>query len=113
MNMELFHQVSRQCSRITTEKYSTSFSSAIRILHPELRQPVYDIYGFVRFADEIVDTFNGYRKSILLENFKIETFSAISEGISLNPILNSFQLTVNRYKIDQELIKAFFRSMEM
>ena len=113
MNMELFHQVSRQCSRITTEKYSTSFSSAIRILHPELRQPVYDIYGFVRFADEIVDTFNGYRKSILLENFKIETFSAISEGISLNPILNSFQLTVNRYKIDQELIQAFFRSMEM
>ena len=113
MNMELFHQVSRQCSRITTEKYSTSFASAIRILHPELRQPVYDIYGFVRFADEIVDTFHGYNKSLLLENFEAETFGAISEGISLNPILNSFQLTINRYSIDHELIKAFFRSMEM
>jgi len=113
MNIELFHQVSRQCSRVTTEKYSTSFASAIRLLHPELRQPVYDIYGFVRFADEIVDTFDGYNKTALLENFKAETFRAIKDGISLNPILNSFQLTINRYEIDHELINAFFRSMEM
>ena len=113
MNIELFHQVSRQCSRVTTEKYSTSFASAIRLLHPELRQPVYNIYGFVRFADEIVDTFDGYNKQALLENFKAETFRAIKDGISLNPILNSFQLTINRYQIDHELINAFFRSMEM
>ena len=113
MNIELFHLVSRQCSRITTEKYSTSFASAIRLLHPELRQPVYDIYGFVRFADEIVDTFDGYNKRALLEKFKDETFKAINDGISLNPILNSFQLTINRYEIDHELIYAFFRSMEM
>lgn len=113
MNIELFHQVSRQCSRVTTEKYSTSFASAIRLLHPELRQPVYDIYGFVRFADEIVDTFDGYNKSSLLASFKAETFRAINDCISLNPILNSFQLTVNRFDIDHELINAFFRSMEM
>ena len=70
MNISLFHEVSRQCSRMTTEKYSTSFASAIRLLHPELRQPVYDIYGFVRFADEIVDSFEGYDKKGLLEKFK-------------------------------------------
>jgi 15-cis-phytoene synthase len=113
MNTDLFHDVSRQCSRVTTEKYSTSFASAIKLLHPELRQPVYDIYGFVRFADEIVDTFHAYNKAALLENFKTETFAAIANGISLNPILNSFQLTINRYCIDHELINAFFRSMEM
>ena len=113
MNMDLFHNVSRQCSRVTTEKYSTSFASAIKLLHPELRQPVYDIYGFVRFADEIVDTFHAYDKAKLLENFKKETFAAIANGISLNPILHSFQLTINRYNIDHELINAFFRSMEM
>ena len=104
MNIQLFHDVSRQCSRITTEKYSTSFASAIRLLHPELRQPVYDIYGFVRFADEIVDTFHGYDQSTLLESFKTETYNAIERGISLNPILNSFQATINRYSIDHDLI---------
>lgn len=113
MNIEMFHQVSRQCSRITTEKYSTSFASAIRLLHPELRQPIYNIYGFVRFADEIVDTFHDHNKKYLLHKFKRETFDAIEDGISLNPILNSFQLTINRYKIDSELIHAFFKSMEM
>lgn len=113
MNIEMFHQVSKQCSRITTEKYSTSFASAIKLLHPELRQPIYNIYGFVRFADEIVDTFHDYNKKLLLDRFKTETFDAIHEGISLNPILNSFQLTINRYKIDHELIHAFFRSMAM
>lgn len=113
MNIEMFHAVSRQCSRITTEKYSTSFASAIRLLHYDLRQPIYDIYGFVRFADEIVDTFESFDKKVLLENFKRETFDAINTGISLNPILNSFQHTVNRYAIDTELVNAFFHSMEM
>lgn len=111
--MQLFHQVSQFCSRHTTEQYSTSFSSAIRLLHEELRQPIYNIYGFVRFADEIVDTFHDHDKNELLADFKRQTYDAIERGISLNPILHSFQLTVNHYKIDHNLIEAFFRSMEM
>lgn len=111
--MQVFHQVSQFCSRHTTEQYSTSFSSAIRLLHEELRQPIYNIYGFVRFADEIVDTFHDHDKNELLADFKRETYDAIDRGISLNPILHSFQLTVNHYKIDHNLIEAFFRSMEM
>jgi phytoene/squalene synthetase len=111
--MHLFHEVSQQCSRTTTERYSTSFSSAIRLLHADLRQPIYNIYGFVRFADEIVDTFHAHDKVRLLDNFKKETYDAISDGISLNPILHSFQLTVNAFKIDLALIEAFFKSMEM
>jgi len=111
--MHLFHEVSEHCSRTTTERYSTSFSSAIRLLHTDLRQPVYNIYGFVRFADEIVDTFHDHDKERLLANFKKETYDAIRDGISLNPILHSFQLTVNKYKIDLALIEAFFKSMEM
>ncbi|MFN8265892.1 MAG: phytoene/squalene synthase family protein [Chitinophagaceae bacterium] len=111
--MHLFHEVSQECSRSTTQRYSTSFSTAIRLLHPELRQPIYNIYGFVRFADEIVDTFHEHNKEALLANFKNETYKAISEKISLNPILHSFQLTVNQFKIDHELIEAFFKSMEM
>lgn len=111
--MEMFHTVSQFCSEITTKQYSTSFSSAISLLHKDLRQPVYNIYGFVRFADEIVDTFHEYDKSTLLAQFKQETFDAIERGISLNPILNSFQKTVNEYGIEQQLIRAFFQSMEM
>lgn len=111
--MELFHEISQLCSRNTTERYSTSFSSAIRLLHQDLRQPIYNIYGLVRFADEIVDTFHDYDKATLIAEFKKETFAAIERGISLNPILNSFQLTVNQYRIDHELIHAFFNSMEM
>ena len=111
--MHLFHEVSQHCSRTTTQRYSTSFSSAIRLLNAELRQPIYNIYGFVRFADEIVDTFHDYDKARLLNSFKKETYDAIKDGISLNPILHSFQLTVNRYKIDHDLIEAFFCSMEM
>ncbi len=111
--MQLFHDVSQMCSRITTERYSTSFSSAIRLLNDELRQPIHNIYGFVRFADEIVDTFHSYDKMALLSEFKKDTYESISRGISLNPILNSFQLTVNAYKIDHALIEAFFNSMEM
>ena len=110
--MHLFHSVSQECSRLTTEKYSTSFSSAIKLLHPSLRASIYNIYGFVRFGDEIVDTFHDYNKEELLASFKVETYRALREGISLNPILHSFQATVNRFDIDKELIEAFFHSME-
>lgn len=98
---------------MTTTAYSTSFSSAIRLLHQDMRQPIYNIYGFVRFADEIVDTFHDHDKSLLLADFKKETHAAIERRISMNPILNSFQQTVNDYNIDHGLIEAFFHSMEM
>ena len=108
-----FYEVSAKCSEITTTAYSTSFSSAIQLLHQDIRQPIYNIYGFVRFADEIVDTFHDYDKASLLVEFKKETYAAIKRGISLNPVLNSFQQTVNEYNIDHDLIEAFFHSMEM
>ena len=111
--MHLFHKVSNECSRITAERYSTSFSGAIMLLHHSMRAPIYNIYGFVRFADEIVDTFHEFDKKQLLADFKNETYKAISQGISLNPILHSFQQTVNNYKIDRALIDSFFNSMEM
>jgi phytoene synthase len=111
--INLFHEVSQDCSRITTEKYSTSFSSAIKLLHKDLRTPICNIYGFVRFADEIVDTFHGFDKALLFEEFKKATYDAIERGISLNPILHSFQMTVNQYKIDHALIDAFLYSMEL
>ncbi len=111
--IKLFHDVSQQCSKAVTEKYSTSFSSAIRLLHPDLRTPIYNIYGFVRFADEIVDTFHQYRKEELLTEFRKDTYAAIERGISLNPILHSFQITVREYNISHDLIEAFFNSMEM
>ena len=110
--MQLFHRVSERCSRTTAEEYSTSFCSAIRLLHPDLRQPIFNIYGFVRFADEIVDTFHGFDKAALLAGFKHETFDAIRRGVSLNPILHSFQRTVRDYSIDIMLIETFFSSME-
>lgn len=110
--MHLFHNTSQQCSKITTELYSTSFSSAIKLLHKDLRTPVYNIYGLVRFADEIVDTFHEHDKQQLLEEFKQETYKAIERKISLNPVLHSFQLTVNQYNIDLGLVEAFFKSME-
>lgn len=111
--VHLFHSTSESCSRIVTENYSTSFSSAIRMLHRDLRTPIFNIYGFVRFADEIVDTFHDYDKQLLLAQFKKETYEAIERGISLNPVLNSFQRTVNEFNIDLKLVAAFFRSMEM
>lgn len=111
--MHLFHSVSQECSKLTTERYSTSFSSAIKLLHQSLRTPIYNIYGFVRFADEIVDTFHEFEKENLLARFKAETYQAIEEKISLNPILHSFQLTVNEFNIDHALIESFFVSMEM
>ena len=112
MTIELFHNVSQECSKIVTTSYSTSFSSAIKLLHRDLRKPIFNIYGFVRFADEIVDTFHGHDKDGLLADFKRETFTAIEKKISLNPILNSFQQTVNQFQIDHQLIHAFFNSME-
>jgi len=111
--ISLFHELSQQCSRATTEKYSTSFSSAIRLLHNDLRPPIYNIYGFVRFADEIVDTFHQYKKDELLQEFRRETFAALERGISLNPILHSFQMTVSQYSIPSQLVTDFFSSMEM
>lgn len=110
--MQLFHDVCKQCSKLTTQRYSTSFSSAIKFLHKDFRIPVYNIYGFVRFTDEIVDTFHLYNKKELLNEFKNETYNAIERKISLNPILHSFQQTVNEYNIDKRLIEAFFKSME-
>ena len=110
--LQLFHDVSENCSRIVAEKYSTSFCSAIRLLRKDMRAPIFNIYGFVRFADEIVDTFHQYDKSLLLEEFRIATHKAIEKKISLNPILHSFQLTVNEYNIDLRLIDSFFRSMK-
>jgi 15-cis-phytoene synthase len=109
----LFDKVSLRCSRITTTSYSTSFSLGIRCLDEALRDPIYSIYGFVRFADEIVDTFHDYDKHGLLEKFKKDTFDAIRDGISLNPILNCFQHTVHAYDIERGLIEQFLKSMEM
>ncbi len=111
--ISIFHTVSELCSKTTTEKYSTSFSSAIRLLHVDLRQPIHNLYGFVRLADEIVDTFHEFNKEDLLREFKKDTYTAIERGISLNPILHSFQRTVNEFQIDHGLIEAFFNSMEM
>ncbi|MDZ4716162.1 MAG: phytoene/squalene synthase family protein [Cytophagales bacterium] len=110
---ELFDKVSLKCSRLTTRSYSTSFSLGILCLGKSLRDPIYSIYGFVRFADEIVDTFHAYDKKLLLERFREETFRSIDEKISLNPILNSFQHTVNKYGIQPDLIEQFLHSMEM
>ncbi len=110
--IHLFNESSEACSSIVTQKYSTSFASAIKLLHNSIRQPIYNIYGFVRFADEIVDTFHGHDKAYLLQDFKKETYRAIERKLSLNPILHSFQLTVNQYNIDHSLIEAFFNSME-
>lgn len=111
--MELYTRNSLDCSEKTTKNYSTSFSLGVRMLSGELRTPIYAIYGFVRFADEIVDTFHDQNKKELLSRFEQETFDAISRKFSSNPILHSFQWVVNTYGLDHELIKAFLRSMRM
>ena len=110
---QLFDNFCIKTSKMVTNSYSTSFSLGIKFLHKEFQDPIYSIYGFVRFADEIVDTFHDFNKRELLEEFKIETFRSIERGISLNPILNSFQCVVNHYKIDLKLIETFLKSMEM
>ena len=108
---KLFDNVSEVCSKVVTESYSTSFSLATKMLSPSIRQDIYNIYGFVRFADEIVDSFHDYNKEELLNNFEKELTYALTNKISLNPILNSFQKTVNKYNIDTNLINAFLKSM--
>lgn len=110
---ELFDMISRKSSKIATITYSTSFSLGIRFFSKKFHDPIYAIYGFVRFADEIVDSFHGFDKAKLLERFKNDTYLAIEEGISLNPILNNFQWAVNTNKIEHELIDRFLHSMEM
>lgn len=110
---ELYDQVCRECSEHITKRYSTSFSSGIRAFDKKLRQPIYSIYGFVRFADEIVDTFHDQEKGLLLNEFKAETYKAIDRKISLNPVLNAFQEVVHRYGLEREMIDAFLNSMEM
>ena len=109
----LFDSVSIRTSRITTKAYSTSFSLGILGLDKKYHDPIYAIYGFVRFADEIVDTFEDYPQKELLERFWKDTYLALDEKISLNPILNSFQQVVNAFNIDRDLIETFLKSMEM
>ena len=110
---DLYSEVSYKCSKLVTNSYSTSFSLGVSLLHRDFVMPIHAIYGFVRFADEIVDTFHSSNKKELLEQFAKDTHSAIDLKISLNPILHSFQDTVNKYNIDKELIDTFLRSMEM
>ena len=110
---KLFDTVSQDCSRLVTNAYSTSFSLATKMLDASIRNHIYNIYGFVRFADEIVDSFHNHNKKYLLDNFEADLFTSIKDKISLNPILNSFQLTVNTFKIDHDLIKAFMKSMRL
>lgn len=109
----IFDDISAECSKITTKRYSTSFTWGIYLLDKKLRPSIYAIYGFVRFADEIVDTFHEYDKKYLLSKFKKDCFEAIELGISLNPVLNSFQKVVNEFNVDHELIQLFLNSMEM
>ena len=111
--MDLYNEVCQECSQHITKRYSTSFSMGIRLFGKRFREPIYAIYGFVRFADEIVDTFHGYEKADLLNRFRKETYLALEDGISLNPVLHAFQRTVRKYGIDRELIDAFLDSMEM
>lgn len=110
---EIFDAVAYKSSRITTHAYSTSFSFGIRMLDKSMRDPICAIYGMVRFADEIVDTFHDHDKERLMQRFREDTFRAIDEGISLNPILHSFQKTCREYRIERELVDTFLRSMEM
>lgn len=108
----IFDRISFDCSRNVTRAYSTSFSTAVKMLSPRIRQDIYNIYGFVRFADEIVDTFHDYDKETLFKLFEDDLDNAIKQGISLNPVLNAFQHTVTQYSIPRTLIDAFMKSMK-
>ena len=110
---EIFDTVSYRSSEITTKLYSTSFSFGIKALDRELHKPIYAIYGFVRFADEIVDTFHDYDKVFLFNKFEEDLELALEHKISLNPILNSFQETYHKYNIDKKLVNAFMKSMRL
>ena len=111
--LSLYHQVCRECASLVTRRYSTSFSMGIRVFDKPLRAPIYGIYGFVRFADEIVDTFHHKDKQVLFRRFREDTYHALEEGISLNPILQAFQEVAHRYGIGRDLIDPFLDSMEM
>ena len=111
--MELYDQTTFECSKLITQRYSTSFTLGIKTLHKKFHYPIYSIYGFVRYADEIVDTFHDYNKKELLNNFRKDTYKAIADGVSLNPVLHSFQAVVNEYHIEQALIDSFLHSMEL
>jgi len=111
--INLFDSVSQECSRLVTNAYSTSFSLATKMLDTSIRNHIYNIYGFVRFADEIVDTFHGHDKEKLLNDFEVDLYKSLNDKISMNPILNSFQCTVNLFDIDHNLIKAFMKSMRL
>jgi phytoene synthase len=110
--MEIYHDISFKTSKLITKSYSTSFSLAVGLLSAETRQAIYSIYGFVRLADEIVDTFHGYNQKILLKNFEHDCLEAIAGGISMNPVLHSFALTVKKYNIPIHLIDSFLLSMK-
>ena len=109
----IFDKVSNDCSKLVIKRYSTSFYFSSNLLSKSIRQDIFNIYGFVRLADEIVDTFHGYPKKELLKDFEIELWRSIDNKISLNPILNSFQHTVNKYSIPHDLINSFLDSMKM
>lgn len=111
--IHIFDQVAQECSQKVTKNYSTSFSSAVRMLAPSIRPAIHSIYGFVRFADEIVDTFHDKDKRLLLDKFEWDFYQSMEMGISLNPILHSFQKTIKEYKIDLSLVDAFMKSMRM
>jgi len=110
---QLFDETSFLCSKLVTKKYSTSFSLAVKMLSPKIREAIFSIYAFVRFADEIVDSFHGFEKEKLIDRFEEDYYTAIEEGISLNPILNAFQLTVKKYQITDDLVQAFLKSMKL
>jgi 15-cis-phytoene synthase len=110
---QLFDDVSFKCSKLVTKSYSTSFSLAVYMLSPSIRNAIYSVYGFVRFADEIVDSFHGYDKEKLINDFELEYYKGLEAGISLNPILNSFQHTVKEYNISDDLVQAFLKSMKL
>jgi phytoene/squalene synthetase len=110
---QLFDETSFKCSKIVTQKYSTSFSLAVKMLSPKIRESIFSIYAFVRFADEIVDSFHGYEKEKLINQFEKDYYEGLTNGISLNPILNAFQITVTKYNITDDLIQAFLKSMKL
>lgn len=112
MSIHLYHKTSEQMSRRLALNYSTSFGIGIRLLAKEYRAPIFSIYGLVRIADEIVDTFHNHNQARLLEEFKEQTYKAIEDGISTNPVLHAFQLTANQYRIGKELLQPFFDSMQ-
>ena len=113
MQKGIFDNISQKCSKIITKAYSTSFSLGIKLLDKRIQEDIYSIYGYVRLGDEIVDSFHGFDKKELIKQFRQESIDAIERGISLNPILNNFQSTVNKYKIEWELINEFIESMEL